>query len=95
MLVELRDAKDFLNVGHDDEDLKIQRLTDQATAIVIRFIKRPDHGWTPQTVPQNVEAAIFHVLKRLYDDPAGELPGGFLPDHVKDMLWIERDPAIA
>ena len=95
MLVDLQTAKEFLNVLHDDEDLKIQWMTDQATAIVIRFIKRPDHGWTVETVPKNIEAAIFHVLKRLYDDPAGELEGGPLAPHIKDMLWIERDPAIA
>lgn len=95
MLVDLRTAKAWLHVMHDDQDLLIQRLIDQASAIVVDFIKRPDHGWTPETLPPHVEAAIFHVLKRLYDDPAGELEGGPLAPFVKDMLWRERDPAIA
>ena len=95
MLVDLRTAKEWLRVNHDDEDLMIQRLADQATSLVIDFIKRPDHGWTPDTVPPHVEAAIFHVMKRLYDDRDGELEGGALAPHIKDMLWRERDPAIA
>lgn len=95
MLVDLRTAKEWLRVTHDDEDLLIQALADQASAIVVDFIKRPDHGWTVNTLPQHVQAAVFHVLKRLYDDPAGELEGGPLAPHIKDMLWRERDPAIA
>lgn len=95
MLVELRTAKELLDVLHDDQDLLIQRFADQATDLVIGYIKRPDHGWTVDTVPPRIEAAILHVLKRLYDDRAGELEGGALPQHVKDMLRRDRDPAIA
>ena len=95
MLVDLTTAKEWLRVNHDDEDLSIQLLADQASAMVVDFIKRPDHGWDVDTVPKHVQAAVFHVLKRLYDDPAGELAGGPMPDFVKDMLWRERDPAIA
>ena len=95
MLVDLRTAKEWLRVTHDDEDLMIQRLADQATSLVIDFIKRPDHGWTAATVPRHVQAAVFHVLKRLYDDPAGELDGGPLPQHIKELIWRDRDPALA
>ena len=95
MLVDLRTAKECLRVMHDDEDLLIQSLADQASSLVVDFIKRPDHGWTVNTLPPHVQAAVFHVLKRLYDDPAGELEGGPLAPHIKDMLWRERDPAIA
>ena len=95
MLVDLRTAKDFVDVIGDDRDLFIQDLADQATAIVIDFIKRPDHGWTVDTVPLHVKSAILHVLRRLYDDRSGELEGGPLAPHIKDMLWRERDPAIA
>lgn len=95
MLVDLRTAKEWLRVAHDDEDLLIQSLADQASAIVVDFIKRPAHGWTPQTLPPHVQAAVFHVLKRLYDDRDCELEGGPLASHIKDMLWRERDPAIA
>lgn len=95
MLVDLQTAKEWLRVTHDDEDLLIQALADQASALVVDFIKQPEHGWTVQTLPPHVQAAVFHVLKRLYDDRDGELEGGPLAPHIKDMLWRERDPAIA
>ena len=95
MLVDLQTAKEWLRVTHDDEDFLIQSLADQASAMVVDFIKRPDHGWTVHTLPPHVQAAVFHVLKRLYDDRDGELEGGPLAPHIKDMLWRERDPAIA
>lgn len=95
MLVDLQTAKEWLRVTHDDEDLLIQALADQASALVVNFIKRPEHGWTVHTLPPHVQSAVFHVLKRLYDDRDGELEGGPLAPHIKDMLWRERDPAIA
>ena len=95
MLVDLADAKRMLRVSHDDEDILIADLADQASEIVIDYIKRPDHGWTAATVPRHVQAAVFHVLKRLYDDPAGELDGGPLPQHIKELIWRDRDPALA
>ena len=95
MLVDLDTAKQWLRVTGEDENELVQRLADQASAIAVDFIKRPNHGWTAETVPMHVQAAVFHILKRLYDDRDGELEGGPLPDYVKDMLRRERDPAIA
>lgn len=95
MLIDLQTAKEWLRVRHDDEDALITRLAEQAVGMVVDYIKRPDHGWTLETLPAHVEAAILHVLTRLYDDRSGELDGGPMPQHVKDMLWRERDPALA
>lgn len=95
MLVDLSTAKQWLRIDHDDEDWLVHILTDQASAMIVDYIKRPEHGWTVETVPAHVQAAIFHVLKRLYDDRDSELEGGPMPDHVKAILWRERDPALA
>jgi hypothetical protein len=95
MLVDLTMAKRWLRVEHDSEDLLIQDLIDQASDVVTDYIKRPDHGWTAPTVPPHVRAAILHVLSRLYGDRGGELDGGALPDHVRDLLRRDRDPAVA
>lgn len=95
MLIDLATAKRTLRVLGNHDDLEIQQAADRASAIVIDYIKRPDHGWTAQTVPLHIQAAICIVLKRLYDDRAGELEGGFLSQAVRDLLWRERDPAMA
>ena len=94
MLIDVYTAQEWLRTTHEDAGF-IQILIDQASQIVVDYIKRPDHGWTPETVPPHVQAAVMHVLLRLYDDRQGELPGGPLPQHVKDLLWRERDPALA
>lgn len=95
MLIDLDTAKVWLRVDHDDEDLLIQELADQAEALVIDYLKRPAHGWTRNTLPFHIRAAMFHVLKRLYDDRDAELEGGPFPAHIKSLLDRDRDPALA
>lgn len=75
---------------------------DQATAIVIRYIKRPDHGWTVNTDPSTdlefaiVQAAILKVLGNLYmfrgDDQPQSDP---LSPDVVSVLSMVRDPSLA
>lgn len=94
-MIDLMLAKSWLRVDHDDEDFTIQTMIDQASSIVIDYLKKPVDEWDRHTLPRHVQAAILHVLKRVYDDRAGELEGGPLPQHVKDILRRERDPALA
>lgn len=75
---------------------------DQATAIVIHYIKRPDHGWTMQTDPTAdyefaiVQAAILKVLANLWafrgDDQQASSP---LSTDVVALLSMVRDPSLA
>ena len=95
MLIDLDAAKEWLKITDDATDLEVQMLIDEAEAIVIRYLKKPDHGWTPYTVPPQVRAAIRHVLHRLNDDRMGELEGGPFPAHIKSLLDLDRDPALA
>ena len=95
MLIDLPTALQWLNRNLGEDDALIQELADQATGIVIDYIKRPDHGWTTKTVPFHVRAAILHVLKRLYDDRDAEMDGGPFPAHIKSLLDRDRDPALA
>lgn len=95
MLIDLETALAWLKMQPGDDDELIQELSFQATAIVIDYIKRPDHGWTVQNVPFHVKAAILHVLKRLYDDRDAEMEGGPFPAHIKSLLDRDRDPALA
>lgn len=97
MLVNFQMAKESLNISEavDDLDAKIQDQLDMASQIVIDYIKRPEHGWTQDTTPLHVKAAVLHILRRIHDDPMGELEGGWLSPVAKDLLHRERDPALA
>ena len=95
MLIDLSTAKASLRVMHDDEDFKINSEAEMASQIVVDYIKRPDHGWTPETVPLHVRAATIHILHRIHDDPMGEMDGGWLSPVAKELLHRERDPALA
>ena len=95
MLIDLDTAKDWLQVEHSRTDSLIQQLADEASAIVIDYIKRPDHGWDVATVPFHVKAAIRHVLMRLHEDRSAEMDGGPFPAHIKSLLDRDRDPALA
>lgn len=80
----------------DDIELKIV----QAEAIVVDYIKRPDHGWTVETVPGQVSAAVMLVIKSLYDDSGAVellkgLASGDLANPIVGLLYRLRDPALA
>lgn len=90
-LVSLAAAKAQLRVLHDDDDEDIDRKLSEATGIVIDYLKRPDHGWTEETVPYPVSASIKLVLTGLWDDREGDP----LTPAVKNLLRRLRDPALA
>ena len=90
-LVTLDEGKRRLGIVLSETyyDQRVIDLTEQATDIVIDYIKRPDHGWTDADSPPLIKAAVLEVVKSLFEgaDP--------LPQAVKDLLWRSRDPALA
>lgn len=64
-----------------------------ATGIVIDYLKRPEHGWTTDTVPQPVRSAILLVLTTIYEYRGGEVEP--INEAVKSILARMRDPALA
>lgn len=110
-LINLDVAKQHLRVDHTDDDTDIQRKIDQASAIVLDYIKKtigapdPDDpsivDWTPDTVPGPVAAAIELMLSKLYDDRnAGQenderVALGYLTPAITALLHRFRDPALA
>jgi hypothetical protein len=96
-LVTLQQAKDQVRVyGFADDDSQLLLKAEQASDIVVDYIKRPDHGWTDRTCPGHVRSAVLLVLGNLFgtrgDDAKTAEP---LSQPVKDLLWRERDPALA
>jgi len=82
--------------------LKIQ----QATAIVLDYIARPDddwiaeiEAWTEDTVPPSVQAAILLQVGELYrfrgDEEPPKREHGFLAPHIVALLHRFRDPAVS
>ena len=81
----------------DDLELKMA----QAEALVIQYLKRPDHEWTIETEDDPeftiVQAAILEVLSNLFGDRGDrdKPTDGPLTDRVKRMLSMMRDPALS
>ena len=90
-LVTLPEAKLRLRIIEADTsfDADVTMKMEQATDIVVDFIKRPDHAWTDADAPSLIKAAVLEVVRHLFE---GNDP---LPQSVKDLLWRYRDPALA
>lgn len=100
-LITLDQASTHLRISgdeyRDDLELKMQ----QATDLVITYLRRPDHTWTVDTVDDVefpiVQAAILEVLTNLFFDRGDrDKPSdGPITERVKRMLSMHRDPALA
>ncbi|UHD44917.1 phage gp6-like head-tail connector protein [Aureimonas altamirensis] len=89
-LVTIEALRDRLRIDEEVSSPDLQRIAEEATAIVIDFLKRPDHGWTVETVPAQVRTAIFMVAQAIDIGEPEPLSRG-----VKDLLRRMRDPACA
>lgn len=92
-LVTIEEAKRRLRIDFPDEDDPISSMLEEATDIVIGYIKTPDHGWTPESAPPRIKSAICMVAARLYQDRDGGAE--VLTKAVKDVLERDRDPSLA
>lgn len=88
-LVSVETVKTYLRLVGPDYDAELGLKVVAATAIVIDYIKRPDHAWTQVDVPDVIMAAICEVVGNLMDERQA------LTEDVKALLWRFRDPAIA
>lgn len=100
-VITLEEAKEHLRVDHTDDDADIQRKVDQASAIVVDYIKKPA-DWAPTDTETKIfQAAALMVLSKLYDDrnvgeeDAENVALGYLTLQVTAILHRMRDPALA
>ena len=75
-------------------EYELQQLADDATSIVIDYLKRPDHGWTLETVPGEVRSAIVRVAVLMFDQTVSDKPVQFIDEGVVALLERHRDPAL-
>ena len=103
-LVDIEQAARHVKVSIEipENIAELAPLLDRATALVIHYIKRPDHGWTVGTDPAAdlefaiVQAAILKVLTNLYAFRGDEQPRiNPLDEGVRFMLDMFRKPTVA
>jgi len=96
-LITIEQAKQQLRIDYDDQDVDLRMKMEQASEIVVDYLKKPQHGWTETTAPKPVQAAILLVLTALWDDRTGAGGGDYLASNgpVARLLARFRDPAIA
>jgi hypothetical protein len=108
--VTLQQAKRHLRIAYGDEDEDLQDKVEQASAIIVDYLKMPDHGWTDaqdgspptrSTAPMVVQAATLLMLSTLWEFREGEAQpnynqaDGYLPKAVTALLHRLREPAYA
>ena len=79
-----------------DVELKIG----QAEDIVYDFLKSRAQGWTAETVPGRVSAAIIMIVQSLFDETEtakmlADLASGSAANPIVGLLYRLRDPALA
>lgn len=101
MLITLDQAKAHLVIEHDEIDETIEEKVQEASAIVLDYLKRDEAEWQntsgdPDGVPYLVQAATKLVVGALMENREGNDNGPQpLSQAVKDLLHRYRDPAIA
>lgn len=95
-LITLDQAKrQVQKTEYTDDDLTLYEMMQDATDIVIDYIKQPNHGWDETTVPGQVRRAILLVLANLDAHRGDDQASDPLSEPVKALLARERDPALA
>lgn len=93
-LVDIYQAHKHLRIDDDDADEDLDIKIEQASEIVIDYLKTSNSGWEdPDTVPYPIQAATLLVLGVLWEEREGAVDP--LTDAVKSLLHRFRDPALA
>lgn len=102
-LVSLCVAREHLRPPGEVDDVRIYRMIEEASAIVLDYLKLPFDAYhdsagelVPELVPPAVRAATLLVLGALYDNADGQNPDKQpLSDAVKALLHSRRVPTLA
>lgn len=89
-LVTLDQIKARLRIDAIDDQADVESMAEEATDIVIGYLKIEDPTWTVDTVPDRVRTAILLVVRALYDGEPQPISSA-----VQSILWRDRDPALA
>lgn len=98
-LITLEQLKEHVVMDHDLDDSKLQQIADDASELMLNYLKRPLDSWqdtalAPDGVPGPVRAATLKIGAALYENRDGSGTPALSQD-VKDMVHRYRDPAFA
>lgn len=98
MLITLEEARRHLQMDHTESDPEIADLAEEASLLVLDYLKKPDDSWQdeegrPVDVPGVVVVAVKLVLGELYKNR--EADSDPLSERVMRLLERQRDPAMA
>jgi hypothetical protein len=95
-IIDFDVAKQHLRIDHEYEDELIRMQIEQASAVVVDYLKMPEGSWDMDSsdapAPWPVQAAALLVLTTLHEDREGGDP---ISKAVRDLLIRFRDPALA
>lgn len=98
-LITVQEARTSLRLGLDVDDpdtaTDLELWMSVAEADVLRFVERIDTGWTAETVPLEIKAAILHELVHMWEHRGDEDQGEARSPSVRSLLRMLRDPALA
>lgn len=95
-LVTPDEALAHLRIEQDENSADLELKLWAAEETVLKFIERNiDTGWTSDSVPLQVKAAILLVLTHLWEHRGEEDTGEALSPNVRGILRMFRDPIVA
>jgi hypothetical protein len=94
-LITLDEAKEHLRITTTAQDADIQQKADEASAIVIDYLKT-EEAWDPTTVPLPVKAAVKLTLAHLWEHRGDDMASDeALWAALRRVLERFRDPTLA
>jgi hypothetical protein len=95
-LVSLAQAKEHLRIKTSDDDADVYLKVEQASAIILDYLKSRAGDWTADTAPGQVQAATLLMLGHLHENRGDDMePDPMVWQAIERLLMRSRDPALA
>lgn len=93
--VTLEELRDHLHILLDEGGHDLERKLDAAEDIVLDYVERTETGWTAETIPLQIKAAIMMVAAHLQENTGEDGTSDPISPAVRSLLNRLRDPVLA